>query len=408
MAKWFALRKDVMLYVVRGIVALCTWSGTIFLAQQVDSIQPRSGSWFLAFQCTQFHFIFWGSRTIPNVFALILVQFAIGFFIRAGRHSYEWMTIILVFCASIFRAETAPLAFVLIITKIFIEGKKLISSFAFIGFCAFISVVVTTTVDSYFWGRPIWPEFEVFLFNGIENKSVSWGVHPFHYYFTHLMLKVAPLTFPIAKMAMVYSKARMFTLVGLLHMTVMSFIPHKEWRFVIYCIPLFGVSASIGVSKIIRSIPKVRYVLVLMMSAVLFMQLGMLYISGLNYPGGWALRRFNEMARTSDTSCSVHLDTFTSMTGASRFLEIDTCSYFKTENLDPTEYRKFDFLITHHPQNHTNFEIVDTVNGFTGVRFPLVDFVTALQYGKLKNPIVVKVEPLVFIMKQIVMEEAYR
>ncbi|RTG82046.1 uncharacterized protein DC041_0012719 [Schistosoma bovis] len=39
-----------------------------------------------------------------------------------------------------------------------------------------ISIGSSVLIDSLLWGRLIWPEFEVFYFNTILNKSGQWGV----------------------------------------------------------------------------------------------------------------------------------------------------------------------------------------------------------------------------------------
>jgi alpha-1,6-mannosyltransferase len=31
-------------------------------------------------------------------------------------------------------------------------------------------------VDSFFWGRWTWPEFEALVFNVVQGKSEEWGV----------------------------------------------------------------------------------------------------------------------------------------------------------------------------------------------------------------------------------------
>jgi alpha-1,6-mannosyltransferase len=36
--------------------------------------------------------------------------------------------------------------------------------------------VLSTVVDSFFWGRWTWPEFEAIVFNVVEGKSEQWGV----------------------------------------------------------------------------------------------------------------------------------------------------------------------------------------------------------------------------------------
>ena len=60
------------------------------------------------------------------------------------------------------------------------------------------TIVFVCIVDTYFWGkvakfqefRLVWPEFLVFHFNAIENRSHEWGVSPFYAYFVTFMPKM--------------------------------------------------------------------------------------------------------------------------------------------------------------------------------------------------------------------------
>ena len=110
----------------------------------------------------------------------------------------------------------------------------------------------------------------------------------------------------------------------------MSFQPHKEWRFIVYTIPIFTLQAANGVTNICQKwglsvLNKVLIFIIganVIISSLLSLHMG--YISSFNYPGGDALQFTNNyiLENYKNETVSVHMDVPACMTGITRFGEL--------------------------------------------------------------------------------------
>ena len=237
---------------------------------------------------------------------------------------------------------------------------------------------------------------------------------PPYYYYTNLLPRIAPLTLPISLMTLVTYPAKVYPLIlmVLLHVMVLSKIPHKEWRFIFYTVPILNAIASIGVSNYFKSkqgfqkslTKKALYLITIAIAAT---SIFMAYVSHYNYPGGNAMMRMHEMI-DQNQYCSVHIDTYTAMTGASRFGELyPNCKYSKIETLkDPKDYFGFTHLITHDPNFHRDWKTVEIIKGYNGISvvdpFEYYDELCNWKYNqKFPMPISIRIEDLLYIMTRL-------
>jgi hypothetical protein len=123
---------------------------------------------------SQFHLCFYMSRTLPNTFALALVLFGFANWIeRYAISSYVYFTLVIV----IFRSEVALLFAPLVFDCVFISKQISVPKTIIYGIIITLcSMLLTISIDSYFWHRFLWPEGSLLWFNTIENKSHMWGV----------------------------------------------------------------------------------------------------------------------------------------------------------------------------------------------------------------------------------------
>lgn len=163
---------------------------------------------------------------------------------------------------------------------------------------------------------------------------------------------------------------------------LLSLLPHKERRFIIYSVPAFTAVASGAAAWFWsrRSKSMLYRVLNMLMELTTLgcfaASIGLLYISSLNYPGGEALHRLHEMTvAEKDTHVNVYLDNLACQTGVTRFQQVRPLwVYDKTENEttlhDVAFWQQFDYVLAEHPERVIgNWKPIDTVTGYAGVSF---------------------------------------
>ncbi|KAG5009671.1 hypothetical protein JHK87_018186 [Glycine soja] len=130
-------------------------------------------AFFVILTATQFHFLFYCTRPLPNILALGLVNLAYGYWFR-GRFYAALNS--LIFTTTVFRCDMllllCPIGLQLLLTKKVSVWGALKHCTGMALFC----IGLTILVDSIMWKRLLWPEFEVFWFNSVLNKSSEWGV----------------------------------------------------------------------------------------------------------------------------------------------------------------------------------------------------------------------------------------
>ena len=232
---------------------------------------------------------------------------------------------------------------------------------------AILSTAASVSIDTKMWNCPSLPELEGLLFNVVKGHASDWGVEPWYYYWVSLpKLLLNPLVPFLAALSVVLAwksslflseiigKLRYLIFVPLLYVGTFSILSHKEWRFIIYIIPLLTAAAAVSAAYVHTHRSKsllfrlLHLTIVLSIPASLTASLAMGLISSMNYPGGMALDSLHTICNVS--SVRVYLDVPSRMTGAT----LPLCTrhgwtYTKSENeteLNSTAYwQDVDFAI---------------------------------------------------------------
>jgi phosphatidylinositol glycan class B len=120
------------------------------------------------------------------------------------------------------------------------------------------------------WGRPFHSFLTYVEFNLLQDGASTFGVEPFTYYAATLWTSVGPLL--LVLIACFCVGALYEPVLGgavLAYVLAHSVLPHKEFRFLVPCLPLFATVMGIGIDAVLRRVKVPRLALGLSVASAL-------------------------------------------------------------------------------------------------------------------------------------------
>lgn len=361
---------------------------------------PDVKRWLYLITVTQFHFMFYMSRPLPNTFALILVLLALAAWIKQNHTQFLWISGAAII---IFRSELAVFLGLILAAEIFSRRLSIGKLLKNVVPAGFFLLGLTVLVDSFFWRRWLWPEGEVLWFNTVDNQSSKWGTEPFLWYFTSALPRALSMSFflvPVGLALNPYLRPLLIPALG--YVLLYSNLPHKELRFIIYVVPVFNTVAAAGVAKIWANRSKSWFKKLVAMAALchIFGNITcttvFLFVSHQNYPGGQAMQKLHQLEKPY-IAVNLHIDVPAAQTGVTRFTEINPkWRYNKTENILPGSRAILDFshifvgdddILQFYQNTHS---VIAKIDSYDTLRVDLRSF----------PPIRVTTKPKIWILKR--------